>query len=59
MTSPNVLLWSDLGDLPLKARGKFRDIYEVEHEGAAAFVIVTTDRISAFVPKNPFDGSSL
>jgi phosphoribosylaminoimidazole-succinocarboxamide synthase len=40
-----VLYESNLGSLPLLARGKVRDIYAV---GEAHLLIVTTDRLSAF-----------
>ena len=40
----NILIESSLDDLPLRSRGKVRDIYEIgEH-----FLIITTDRVSAF-----------
>lgn len=48
MSDRDVLVWSELGDLPLAGRGKVRDIYTVQHEGEDALLIVTTDRISAF-----------
>ncbi len=39
-----VLLQTDLGDVPLRARGKVRDVYSVDDR----LLIVATDRISAF-----------
>jgi len=42
---PETLFNSDLGSLPLVARGKVRDIYGV---GEDHLLIVTTDRLSAF-----------
>ena len=39
-----VLIQTELGDRPLRSRGKVRDIYEVGDE----LLIVTTDRLSAF-----------
>lgn len=43
-TTPNALLETDL-DLPLLARGKVRDVYEVDRE---TLLFVATDRLSAF-----------
>lgn len=43
-TKNPVLLQTDLGDLPLRARGKVRDVYTVDDR----MLIVATDRISAF-----------
>jgi phosphoribosylaminoimidazole-succinocarboxamide synthase len=40
----SVLLQSDLGDVPLHARGKVRDVYSVDDR----LLIVASDRISAF-----------
>jgi len=45
MTAPQTLHQSDLHSLPLRARGKVRDIYDID---ADHLLIVTTDRISAF-----------
>ena len=45
MTAPQTLHQSDLRSLPLRARGKVRDIYDIDTEH---MLIVTTDRISAF-----------
>jgi phosphoribosylaminoimidazole-succinocarboxamide synthase len=42
------LLQTDLGALPLLARGKVRDIYAVSDDPASDLVFVATDRISAF-----------
>ncbi len=44
----DALLSTDLGSLPLLARGKVRDIYAVSEEPGADLVFVATDRISAF-----------
>ena len=45
MTTSNALYQSNLSDLKLLARGKVRDIYEID---ADHLLIVTTDRMSAF-----------
>ena len=45
MNVPETLYETALKSLPLKARGKVRDIYDVDDEH---MVIVTTDRLSAF-----------
>jgi len=45
MNAPETLYETALKSLPLKARGKVRDIYDVDDE---YMVIVTTDRLSAF-----------
>ncbi|MDD5034375.1 MAG: phosphoribosylaminoimidazolesuccinocarboxamide synthase [Methylococcaceae bacterium] len=45
MNAPETLFETALTSLPLKARGKVRDIYDVDDEH---MVIVTTDRLSAF-----------
>jgi phosphoribosylaminoimidazole-succinocarboxamide synthase len=42
------LLTTDLGALPLLARGKVRDIYAVSEEPGADLIFIATDRISAF-----------
>ena len=44
----DALLSSDLGSLPLLARGKVRDIYAVSEEPGADLAFIATDRISAF-----------
>ena len=43
-SSTNVLTQTDLPGIPLRARGKVRDIYEIGER----LLLVTTDRISAF-----------
>lgn len=45
MTSPHTLFETHLSSLPLRARGKVRDIYDIDD---ALMLIVTTDRLSAF-----------
>lgn len=45
MSAPETLYQSELRHLKLRARGKVRDIYDVD---AAHLLIVTTDRLSAF-----------
>lgn len=45
MKAPETLLQTNLKSLPLRARGKVRDIYDISEE---LMLIVTTDRISAF-----------
>jgi phosphoribosylaminoimidazole-succinocarboxamide synthase len=45
MPAPATLYETHLTSLPLKARGKVRDIYDVDEH---LMVIVTTDRLSAF-----------
>jgi phosphoribosylaminoimidazole-succinocarboxamide synthase len=45
MTAPSTLYQTQLTSLPLKARGKVRDIYDVDEN---LMVIVTSDRLSAF-----------
>ncbi|WP_213806076.1 phosphoribosylaminoimidazolesuccinocarboxamide synthase [Granulicella sp. dw_53] len=42
------LLQTDLGSLPLLARGKVRDIYALGADPAADLLFIATDRISAF-----------
>jgi phosphoribosylaminoimidazole-succinocarboxamide synthase len=42
------LLQTDLGSLPLIARGKVRDVYAVSSDASSDLVFVATDRISAF-----------
>jgi len=44
----DALLSTDLGSLPLLARGKVRDIYAVSDVPSADLVFIATDRISAF-----------
>jgi phosphoribosylaminoimidazole-succinocarboxamide synthase len=44
----DALLATDLGSLPLLARGKVRDIYVVSEEPGADLLFIATDRISAF-----------
>ena len=46
MTDP--LLQTSLGDLPLLARGKVRDIYGIALTDDSDLLFVATDRISAF-----------
>ncbi|MDO9105895.1 MAG: phosphoribosylaminoimidazolesuccinocarboxamide synthase [Methylovulum sp.] len=45
MTAPEALYQSTLASLPLIARGKVRDIYDIDGQ---TMLIVTTDRLSAF-----------
>ena len=45
MTAPHTLFETHLNSLKLKARGKVRDIYDIND---ALMLIVTTDRLSAF-----------
>lgn len=45
MTAPLALYQSELTSLNLRARGKVRDIYDIDSE---LMLIVTTDRLSAF-----------
>jgi len=45
MNSPESVYETALSSLPLRARGKVRDIYDIDAE---RMLIVTTDRISAF-----------
>lgn len=47
-TMSSALLETDLGSLPLIARGKVRDIYALGAEPGANLLFVATDRISAF-----------
>ncbi|SNS82146.1 phosphoribosylaminoimidazole-succinocarboxamide synthase [Granulicella rosea] len=44
----DALLTSDLGSLPLLARGKVRDIYAISEAPGADLLFIATDRISAF-----------
>ena len=45
MTVPEALYQSALSSLKLRARGKVRDIYDIDDK---TMLIVTTDRLSAF-----------
>ena len=45
MNAPAALYQSDLSSLKLRARGKVRDIYDIDDQ---LMLIVTTDRLSAF-----------
>ena len=45
MTAPEALYQSTLSSLKLRARGKVRDIYDIDDK---YMLIVTTDRLSAF-----------
>ena len=45
MTAPEALYQSTLSSLKLRASGKVRDIYDIDHKH---MLIVTTDRLSAF-----------
>jgi len=45
MNAPETLYETALASLPLRARGKVRDIYDIDDEH---MLIVTTDRLSAF-----------
>src|ERR1700712_5774018 len=47
-TMSSALLNTSLGDLPLLARGKVRDIYSLGPDANADLLFVATDRISAF-----------
>lgn len=42
------LLTTDLGSLPLLARGKVRDIYAASADAGSDLIFIATDRISAF-----------
>lgn len=55
MSAPDALFESSLNSLKLLARGKVRDIYEID---AQHLLIVTTDRLSAFdvILPNPIPG---
>ena len=55
MNAPTALFESSISNLNLRARGKVRDIYDVDDEH---LLIVTTDRLSAFdvVLPNPIPG---
>lgn len=58
MSAPAVLYQSSLSTLKLRARGKVRDIYDVDEH---TMLIVTTDRLSAFdvVLPDPIPGKGL
>lgn len=58
MTAPAVLYQTSLSKLTLRARGKVRDIYDIDAE---RMLIVTTDRLSAFdvVLPDPIPGKGL
>jgi phosphoribosylaminoimidazole-succinocarboxamide synthase len=58
MTAPQALYQSNLSSLPLRARGKVRDIYHIDDKH---MLIVTTDRLSAFdvVLPDPIPGKGL
>ncbi|GAC1356324.1 MAG: phosphoribosylaminoimidazolesuccinocarboxamide synthase [Acidobacteriaceae bacterium] len=47
-SSTTALLSTDLGSLPLTARGKVRDIYALSSDPASDLLFIATDRISAF-----------
>jgi len=47
-TMSSALLHTDLGNLPLLARGKVRDIYALSGQEDADLLFVASDRISAF-----------
>ncbi len=55
MNAPDALYQSNLPDLKLLARGKVRDIYQIDEQH---LLIVTTDRMSAFdvIMPNPIPG---
>ena len=46
--STDALLTTELGSLPLTARGKVRDIYALSPDPASDLLFIATDRISAF-----------
>lgn len=58
MTAPAALFQSNLSSLPLRARGKVRDIYHIDDKH---MLIVTTDRLSAFdvILPDPIPGKGL
>ena len=45
---PDALLTTDLGTLPLLARGKVRDIYALSENPNSDLIFIASDRISAF-----------
>ncbi len=58
MNAPEALFQSNLSSLPLRARGKVRDIYHVDDQH---MLIVATDRLSAFdvILPDPIPGKGL
>lgn len=58
MTAPKSLYQTDIHSLKLLARGKVRDIYEIDQD---LLLIVTSDRLSAFdcVLEDPIPGKGL
>jgi phosphoribosylaminoimidazole-succinocarboxamide synthase len=58
MNAPEALFQSNLSSLPLRARGKVRDIYHVDDKH---MLIVATDRLSAFdvILPDPIPGKGL
>ena len=58
MNAPEALFQSNLSSLPLRARGKVRDIYHIDNQH---MLIVTTDRLSAFdvILPDPISGKGL
>ena len=58
MNAPAALFESSISNLKLRARGKVRDIYEIDNKH---LLIVTTDRLSAFdvVLPDPIPGKGL
>src|SRR5450432_4696040 len=48
MPSDPSLRQTNLGEIPLLARGKVRDIYALGHEPNSDLLFIATDRISAF-----------
>ncbi|MBS3953078.1 MAG: phosphoribosylaminoimidazolesuccinocarboxamide synthase [Methylomicrobium sp.] len=58
MSAPSVLFESSLSNLKLLARGKVRDIYDIDDQH---MLIVTTDRLSAFdvILPDPIPGKGL
>lgn len=58
MNAPEALFQSNLSSLPLRARGKVRDIYHIDDQH---MLIVTTDRLSAFdvILPDPIPGKGL
>lgn len=47
-SSSPALLTTDLGNFPITARGKVRDIYAVSQDPSSDLLFIATDRISAF-----------
>lgn len=58
MNAPEALFQSNLSSLPLRARGKVRDIYHIDDKH---MLIVATDRLSAFdvILPDPIPGKGL